>query len=146
MSTAGFLLDTNVLSEFNRNQPPDPSVKQWVASARPDLLYVSVITLSEIRFGIELLGETKRRKQLENWFLRDLHDWFEGGRILGIDERIGNVWARMTAQRQLKGRPLGILDGLIAATALDRDLTVVTRNTRDFDDLDLQILNPWEWH
>ncbi len=144
MNTAGFLLDTNVLSEFNRIQPPDRKVKRWVADTSPDLLYVSMITRSEIRFGIELLAEGKRRRMLEQWLEQDLHSWFDGGRILRLDERIGNIWARMTALRQLKGHPLDILDGLIAATAFFHDLTVVTRNTKDFADLGLQIVNPWQ--
>lgn len=144
MNGAGFLLDTNVISEFNRNQPPDVKVKQWVALAQPPLLYVSVITLSEIRFGIELLAESKRRKLLEQWLEQDLHRWFDGGRILDVDERVGNVWARMTAQRQFRGRPLNILDGLIAATAFAHRLTLATRNTKDFEELGVRILNPWE--
>jgi predicted nucleic acid-binding protein len=93
MSGEGFLLDTNVLSEFNHKQPPDPNVKQWVASTPTSSLYVSVITLSEIRFGIELLADGKRRKQLEQWLEQDLHSWFDGGRILGIDEETGILWA-----------------------------------------------------
>jgi predicted nucleic acid-binding protein len=145
MSGEGFLLDTNVLSEFNHKQPPDPNVKQWVASTPTSSLYVSVITLSEIRFGIELLADGKRRKQLEQWLEQDLHSWFDGGRILGIDEETGILWARLTAQRQHKGRPLtDILDGLIAATAAKHQLTIVTRDVKDFEGLGVPILNPWD--
>lgn len=141
--SGGFLIDTNVLSEFNRSQPPDPRVKNWVATTETDLLHVSVVTLSEIRFGIELLAPGKRRQQLEQWLEQDLHIWFEG-RILAIDERIGNCWARLNAERQIRGRPLNILDGLLAATAIENDFTLVTRNVKDFIGLRMPLLNPWE--
>jgi predicted nucleic acid-binding protein len=110
----GYLVDTNVLSEFKKSKPPDVHVKKWVASTETDLLHISVVILSEIRFGIELLAIGRRRQQLEQWLDQDLHVWF-AGRILGIDEPIGDLWARITAKRQIQGIPLDILDGFLAA-------------------------------
>jgi len=78
---SGFLLDTNVLSEFNRRGDPDPQVRRWLEAADPNSLCVSVVTFGEIRLGVELLPQGKRRVQLEQWLERDLYDWF-AGRIL----------------------------------------------------------------
>jgi predicted nucleic acid-binding protein len=114
---SGFLLDTNVLSEFNRRGEPNPLVKQWLEAADPESLYASVLTLGEIRFGVELLPPSKRRMRLEQWLDRDLPGWFEG-RILHIDKLIADQWGLLRAQAQVKGRPLSVADGLLAATAL----------------------------
>ncbi|HXJ93885.1 MAG TPA: type II toxin-antitoxin system VapC family toxin [Terriglobia bacterium] len=139
----GFLLDTNVLSEFNRRGEPNQRVKQWLAGTPLESLYVSVITLAEIRLGIELLAPGKRREQLEDWINRDFQKWFEG-RVLPVDGSIATLWASLTAHRQLKGRRLSNFDGLLAATALRHNLTLATRNVRDFVDLQITLFNPWE--
>lgn len=102
-----------------------------------------MITFAEIRFGIELLPPGRRRTELESWLDRDLRSWFSGG-ILALDEAILNYWALLMAQRQIKGRPLNILDGLLAATARHHRLVLATRNVKDFQELGIQILNPWE--
>jgi predicted nucleic acid-binding protein len=99
---SGFLLDTNVLSEFNRRGEPDPLVKQWLEAADTDSLYASVLTFGEIRLGVELLPPSKRRMQLEQWLDRDLPEWFEG-RILPVDQSIADRWGLLRAQAQLKG-------------------------------------------
>jgi predicted nucleic acid-binding protein len=139
-----FLVDTNVLSEFNRRGQPNPQVERWLSSTPTGSLHVSIITFGEIRLGIELLPPgAKRRAQLEQWLDRDLHEWF-ADRLLTIDEPIINQWALLMARRQLLGRPIDILDGLLAATALCHNLTVATRNVKDFADLGVQIFNPWE--
>ena len=140
---SGFLLDTNVLSEFNRRGEPDPLVKQWLEAADTDSLYASVLTLGEIRFGVELLPPSKRRMQLEQWLDRDLPAWFEG-RILPVDKSITDRWGLLRAQAQMKGRPLSIVDGLLAATALHHDLTIVSRNASDFGVVGLAVVNPWK--
>jgi predicted nucleic acid-binding protein len=139
----GYLVDTNVLSEFNRRGEPNPQVKKWLASTPVDSLYASVVTFGEIRLGIELLPESKRRTQLEEWLEHDLHEWF-AGRLLVIDEPIFNQWALLMARRELRGKPLDILDGLLAATALCHDLAVATRNVKDFAELGVELSNPWE--
>jgi predicted nucleic acid-binding protein len=140
---SGFLLDTNVLSEFNRRGEPNPLVKQWLEAADPESLYASVLTLGEIRFGVELLPPSKRRMRLEQWLDRDLPGWFEG-RILHIDKLIADQWGLLRAQAQVKGRPLSVADGLLAATALHHSLTIVSRNVSDLDVVGLTVVNPWE--
>jgi len=140
---SGFLLDTNVLSEFNRRGKPDRLVKQWLEAADTDSLYVSVLTLGEIRLGVELLPPGKRRTQLEQWLDRDLPEWFEG-RILPVDQSIADRWGVLRAQARIKGRPLSVIDALLAATALQYSLTLVSRNVSDFSVVGLPVVNPWE--
>jgi predicted nucleic acid-binding protein len=138
---SGFLLDTNVISEFNRRGAPDPLVKQWLEAADTDSLYISVLTLGEIRFGVELLPRSKRRTQLEQWLDRDVPEWFEG-RILPVDQSISQRWGLLRAQAQMKGRPLSVIDALLAATALQHNLTIVSRNVGDFSVVGLVVVNP----
>jgi len=139
---SGFLLDTNVLSEFNRRGDPSPLVKRWLEAADSSSLYVSVLTLAEIRFGVDLLPPSKRRTQLEEWLERELPAWFEG-RLLPIDRATADRWGVLRAQAQLKGRPLSIVDGLLAATALCHGLAIVSRNEADFATVGLAVVNPW---
>jgi predicted nucleic acid-binding protein len=117
----GFLLDTNVISEFNRIGKPNEHVRQWLDTSPPDALYVSVITLAEIQFGIELLQPSKRRVQLEQWMDREFDSWF-AGKLLPVDGDIVRRWAVISADRQREGRSLAQFDGLIAATALRHGL------------------------
>jgi len=138
----GLLLDTNVPSELTRSQP-DPRLMQWVRSAAHEDLYVSVITLGEIRKGFTMLPAGKRRQQLERWLAEEMEPWFEG-RILPVDRRVADRWGILEGQRRLQGRPLNMADGLIAATSLEHDLTLVTRNVRDYDGLGVTLVNPWE--
>jgi predicted nucleic acid-binding protein len=140
---SGFLLDTNVISEFNRRGEPDRWVKQWLEAADTDSLYTSVLTVGEIRFGVELLPRSKRRAQLEQWIDRDLPEWFEG-RILPVDQSIADRWGLLRAEAQMKGRPLSVIDALLAATALQHNLTIVSRNVSDFSIVGLAVVNPWE--
>jgi predicted nucleic acid-binding protein len=140
---SGFLLDTNVLSEFNRRGEPNRLVKQWLEAADTDSLYASVLTFGEIRLGVELLPPGKRRTQLEQWLDRDLPEWFEG-RILPVDQSIADRWGLLRAQAQMKGRALSVIDALLAATALQHNLTIVSRNVSDFSIVGLAVVNPWE--
>ena len=141
---SGFLLDTNVLSEFARpDNTPDQRVKQWLETADPDSLYASVLTFGEIRRGIEKLPSSKRRTHLETWLAKDLHEWFEN-RLLVIDEAIANRWGILATAAQRKGTPLAIIDGLLSATAIEHKLTVVTRNSPDFVSANVPVLNPWQ--
>ncbi len=137
------MLDTNVISEFNRRGQPDPLVKQWLEAADSASLYASALTLGEIRFGVELLPPGKRRTQLEQWLDRDLPEWFEG-RVLPVDQPIADRWGLLRAQAQMEGRPLSVVDGLLAATALQHNLTIVSRNVSDFAVVGLAVVNPWE--
>ena len=138
----GFLLDTNVLSDFARAQAADQHVDRWLKVTPEETLFASVLTFAEIRRGIELLPVGKRLTQLEEW-QDDLQISF-AARLLPVTKSIGDRWAVLSAQAQRRGTPLAIMDGLIAATALEHDLTVVTRNVKDFAGLGVPILNPWE--
>jgi predicted nucleic acid-binding protein len=140
---SGLLLDTNVLSEFNRRGDPNLQVKQWLEAADTSSPYASVLTFAEIRFGVELLPPGKRRTQLEEWLDHDLPAWF-GDRVLPIDRPIADRWGVLRAQRQTQGRPLSVVDGLLAATAVEHGLTIVSRNVGDFAAVGLVVVNPWE--
>jgi predicted nucleic acid-binding protein len=138
----GFLLDTNIPSEMTRPRP-ESRVSRWLDDADDDQLYFSVVSLGEILSGVTVLRESKRRNQLQQWLDETLRPWFQG-RILPVNEPIAERWGVLAGQRQLIGRPLKVADGFIAATALEHDLTVVTRNVKDFDGLGVGIFNPWE--
>jgi toxin FitB len=140
---SGFLVDTNILSEYNRPGGPDAGVKRWLESTDRQTQHVSVITLAEIQKGIELLAQGKRRAQLERWLSQELEDWF-AGRILPVDRRVAMSWASIVAQATRTGRTLPTIDSLIGATALAHDLVVVTRNTKDFAGICAMTINPWE--
>jgi len=137
----GFLLDTNVLSEFARTGKPDENVARFLEGTGENQLFVSVLTFAEIRRGVELLPPGKRRAQLEEW-QEDLAISFEG-RILPVTKSIADCWAVLSAKSQRRGITVANLDGLIAATALDHQLILVTRNIKDFSELGLVLLNPW---
>ena len=138
---SGFLLDTNVPSEF-RSPRPEPRVVRWLDSVDEDSIFISVITLGELRKGCELLAAGKRRADLEQWLETEVRGWF-ANRILPITDAIAERWGKLDAKRQRLGLPLNTADGQIAATALEHDLTLVTRNVEDFKDLGVPILNPW---
>ena len=138
----GFLLDTNVLSEFARTREPDQHVDRWLKTTAEESLFASVLTFAEIRRGIELLPPGKRRTQLEQW-QEDLIASFEM-RLLPITKAIADRWAVLAAQTQRQGITLANIDGLIAATALEHDLTLVTRNVKDFAGVEVPVFNPWE--
>jgi predicted nucleic acid-binding protein len=140
----GFLVDTNVLSEFSRKGGPDQRVKDWLKAAAPGSLYVSILTLAEIRRGIELHPPSKRRDQLEQWLETELIESFDPANVLPITHTIGNRWAILSARAQEKGIQPSVIDGLLAATALEHELAVVTRNVKHFADLGVEIVNPWE--
>jgi toxin FitB len=137
-----YLLDTNVVSEYSRPRPPDPRVKKWVDAQREDSLHLSVLTLGEVRKGTTLLPAGRKRDQLEQWLDRELPVRF-GDRLLPINAQIAEIWGEMAGEAQLQGTALAIIDGLIAATAKHHELTIVTRNVRDFRMWGISIFNPW---
>jgi len=134
-----YLLDTNVLSEMVRKEP-NQCVLQWFDKTPDHLLYVSVLTLGEIRKGIEVISDTVRRERVRVWLETDLPTWF-GERILPIDSHVADNWGRLCAHM---GRPLPAIDSLLAATALHHKLRLVTRNAKDFNYPSLIVINPWE--
>jgi predicted nucleic acid-binding protein len=137
---SGFLVDTNVISELVRPRP-EARVKTWVASVDEDLLFLSVLTIGEIRKGIALLPDASRRVALEAWLDGHLAVRFDG-RILPIDLRIAERWGRMAAQVAPKYQ-LPVIDGFLAATAVEHNLTFVTRNTKDVIATGVPVFNPW---
>ena len=139
---SGFLLDTNCISELVRSKP-EPRVLEWMEAADESLLYLSVLTLGEIRKGVAGLAQGKRQTQLETWLELDLQVRFSG-RILTIDASIADRWGLMAAEAKRKGLALSAIDGLLAATALQHNLTIVSRNIRDFASTRVPSLNPWE--
>jgi toxin FitB len=138
----GYLLDTNIISEL-RNKNPEPRVLEWMEAADEGLLHLSVLTLGEIRKGAALLPQDKRRTQLETWLEVDLQARF-AGRILPIDAEIADRWGLIVAGAMLKGMTLSVIDGLLAATALHHNLTIVSRNVKDFAHTQVPVLNPWK--
>ena len=137
----GFLLDTNVVSELVRPRP-DARVAHWMESTDEELLFLSVLTLGEIRKGITALGDPTRKVRLEAWLSRGLILRFEG-RILAIDQAVADRWGQITGALALQGSPLAVIDGLLAATALHHNLTLVTRNTRDVALTGAAVFDPW---
>lgn len=137
----GFLLDTNCISELVRLKP-EPRVMDWMGAVDEPLLYLSVLTLGEIRKGVAGLPQSKRRTRLETWLELELRARFSG-RILSIDGDIADRWGLLAADAKRKGRALSTIDGLLAATALRHNLTIVSRNVADFTDTQVPVLNPW---
>ena len=133
-----YLLDTNVLSELRRKSP-DAGVVEWFTQRPASTLYLSVLTLGELRKGIEGLADTKRRMALTDWLETDLPGFF-AGRILSIDTQVADRWGRLVAAA---GRPLPAIDSLLGATAAQHGLSLVTWNERDFAGLGLDVINPW---
>ena len=140
---SGFLLDTNVLSEFKRQGAPDPHVTAWLKVTDPDLLWANVFSFGEIRKGIERLAAGRRRTELEEWLERDLEQWFDE-RLLPATKAIADRWGILSAHALDRGKPLPNIDGVIAATAVEHDLTLVTRNGKDFTGLGVKVITPWE--
>ena len=139
---SGFLLDTNIVSELAKPKP-DPKVFSWFQNVDQNLCYLSVLTIGEIRKGITILPDIKRRVTIEAWLEKDLHDYFDG-RILPVSEDIADRWGTLTGQTYLKGKLIPVIDGLIAATAIHHNLTLITRNTRDVEGAGVNLFNPWQ--
>ena len=136
-----FLLDTNVVSEWVKPHP-NPGVVAWLDGMDEDRVFLSVITLAELRYGVERLDEGKRRRRLTEWLEQELTLRFEG-RILDVDSAIADRCGKMTARSEAAGRPIGAMDALLAATAEVHQLTMVTHNTSDFSGILKDMLNPW---
>ena len=125
-----FLLDTTVVSEWTKVRP-NAGVVEWLAAADEDRLFLSVVTLAEIRHGVERLASGRRRDRLDAWLRDDLPLRFED-RLLSIDPAIADAWGRLVSRRDAAGRPIAVMDAFIAATAIVHQLTLVTRNVADF--------------
>jgi toxin FitB len=133
-----YVIDTGVLSEL-RHKQPDAAVLTWFGQRPAGTLFLSVLTLGEIRKGIEALSDQPRRLALLDWLETQLPAFF-AGRILPMDAAVADRWGRLVA---LAGRPLPVVDSLLAATAAHRGFALVTRNVRDMHHLGVRIVNPW---
>lgn len=136
-----FLLDTNGVSEWMKPRP-NAGLIRWLEQVDEDRVYLSVVTLAEIRYGVDRLAEGAKRRGIEQWLQRDLQLRFEG-RIVAIDSAIADACGAIVARRETLGHPIGVMDAFIAATAETHELTLVTRNTKDFMHVAGSIENPW---
>ena len=139
---AGFLIDTNVISEPSRPRP-EARVMAWLGAVDEDKVFLSVATLAEIGRGIERLPAGKRRRRLEAWLANELVGRFDG-RILGVDVEVGLMWGRVVARAEQAGHQIEAVDALLAATAERYGLTLVTRNVADFATTGVPVLDPWQ--
>ncbi len=133
-----YLIDTNVVSELTRPEPA-PLVTAWFEEVADEALHLSVLTLGELRRGVEKLPGSKRKEKLRYWLEHELPEWF-GGRLLPVDAAVADAWGRLQATAE---RTLPAIDSLLAATALHHHLRLVTRNTADFEIKGLETVNPW---
>lgn len=136
-----FLLDTNVVSEWAKPRP-DAGIVTWLAEADEDRIFLSVITVGELRHGIERLPAGARRRRLDAWLTEEVPLRFEE-RLLAIDAETANIWGQLMARGEAAGRPPSTMDAFIAATVLRHDMILVTRNVSDFEPLGVRLVNPW---
>ena len=138
----GYLVDTYVPSELTR-EAPDVHVAAFLRKAGKESLFLSVMTLGEIWKGIDLLPASQKRDALQGWLEFDVRSWY-AGRILPVTESIAERWGHLAARAKQQGMAVKVVDAVIAATALEHGLTLVTRNVKDFAGLGVVLLNPWD--
>lgn len=136
-----YLLDTCVISELIKKEP-EAQVVNWLAHVSENSLFLSVFTIGEIHKGITKLPESKKKVQLHEWVNFDLTNRFEN-RILDFDLKAAKVWGLIQGKTELAGKPMSLIDGLIAAIAIAYDMTLTTRNTKDMEASGVRLLNPW---
>lgn len=137
-----FLIDTNVISEVTRPKPHS-DVIAFLHEVDEDRLFMSVVTIGELRRGVALKAEGKARSALDAWLRFDLVERFSG-RIIDITPPVAERWGGLMAAAKRQGVALHVMDGFLAATALTHNHTLVTRNVRDFRRFDVPLLNPWD--
>jgi hypothetical protein len=135
------LLDTNVLSEVTKPSP-DEGVLRWIHGLDEDRTFISIVSIAEIRRGVALMDSGRKRDALGEWLAHDLPQRFEN-RIIPVEKAVALAWGDLMALAKRSGRGLASMDGLIAATAVAHQLTLATRNTRDFEGFGVDIINPW---
>lgn len=138
---SGFLLDTCAISEFKKPRP-DSGLVAWLTNIDTRLVALSTTTIGELRYGIMLLRERAKRDELERWLTVDVLGAF-ADRVLPFDADAADRWGRIRAQGRVSGKTVPPIDAMIAAVALQRNLTVVTRNEADFASTGASVLNPW---
>lgn len=137
-----YLLDTNAISEWVRPRP-DPGMVRWLDDVDEDRTYLSVITLGELRKGVDRLARSRRRDRLDTWLTSDLPERF-GERMLPVSPAIADEWGRLLARTENAGTAVGSIDALIAATAIVYRLHVVTRNVAHFRHTGAEVISPWD--
>lgn len=137
-----YLLDTNVISELVARHP-NPQVIAWVDALDTNSVYLSVVTIGELRKGIEKLPDSSRKASLNSWLNDDLLVRF-AGRVLALDVAVMLSWGELTGRLERVGRPLPAINSIIAALAIHHNCTLVTRNEGDFKDTDVNVINPWK--
>ena len=135
-----FLLDTNAVSEWVKPRPNQGLIR-WMEAADEDRVFLSVISLAELRYGVDRMPTGARQSRLEQWLRNELPLRFEG-RILSVDQNVAEAWGRTVSRSEAAGRPMAVMDAFLAATAEIHRLTLVTRNVRDFPALK-DVINPW---
>lgn len=136
-----FLLDTNIISEIRRPRP-EPKMLAFIEEQPLESLYISAVTLAELRFGIELVDEPNRRKSLEEWITNRVRPMFEN-RVLPVTEDIMLKWRLLVESGRKSGHTFSQPDLIIAATAAHHGFRVVTRDTSDFEKTNVPVINPW---
>lgn len=136
-----YLLDTCTISELVKSRP-SKKVIQWIGECDEDSVFLSVLTLGEIQKGIAKLGDERRRFKIQRWLDVDLKERF-AERLLPVSIEVALTWGTIEGEAESKGRPISAIDGLIGATALAHNLTVVTRNVDDIAASGARVLNPW---
>jgi predicted nucleic acid-binding protein len=134
----GFLIDTNVVSELRKGDKANPGVRDWFAAAPAHDLYLSVLVVGELRRGIELIRKRDpvSAQHLEAWFRRILKEFAD--HVLPVTKEVAELWGGLSLDR-----PLPPIDGLIAATAMYHDMTLITRNKHDVERAPVRVLNPF---
>ena len=135
-----FLLDTNALSEWVKPRP-NPGLIGWMEAADEDRIFISVVSLAELRYGVERMAAGRRRSRLEQWLRHELPLRFES-RILPVDTEVAEAWGKIVSRSEAAGRPIGAMNAFLAATAETHQMTLVTHNVSDFRLLKA-VLNPW---
>jgi len=136
-----YLLDTNILSELI-SKTPNQKVIKYILSLNEDDIYISTITIGEIKYGIEILPKSSKKEKLLSWFYDELLERFKY-KTIDINSNIMVKWAELSSRLKQIGRPLPVMDSLIGATCLELDYTLITRNEKDFHDTDINIINPF---
>ncbi len=136
-----YILDTNVVSGLVAREA-DQKIINWIDSIDSESVFLSVITIGELKKGIEKLPDSKRKKTLESWHEEDLLVRFRG-RILSLDIPVLLTWGRLVASLEIEGKPLPAIDSLLAATSAQTGFTLVTRNTGHFEPTGISVFDPW---
>ena len=136
-----YLLDTNVVSEFQRPQP-DANVAAWILAQAEEEMCISTISLAEVRRGIAMMPDGRRKRELDHWLKAELPQRFER-RVIDVTPAVADQWGETMAGAKRQGVGLDPMDGFIAATAKALNLTLATRNIKDFDRLGIALKNPW---